>query len=175
MSCCSGQGQITPATGRKEPKIKFHYSSQEHNRHRKGSKEGNEKELSQNGSLWSNEFNFPNSQFLPSVPSMFLFRQFSHNFRVALLYWLILVGLSLACVWFVNCDFGRVFFFFGFFFSAIWPKLNHLWKILPLEIKCFAAKGGPADAWRQPGGQVNVPPSLYFWSQESVLGKSLAA
>ena len=46
-----------------------------------------------------------------SVPSMFLFRQFSHRFRVALLYWLILVCLSLACVWFVNCDFGSFFFF----------------------------------------------------------------
>lgn len=79
-----GQGQITPAAGKKEPQIKFHYSSQEHNRHRKGSKRGNEKELSHNRSIWSNEFNFPNSQFPPFVPSMFLFMQFGHNFRVAL-------------------------------------------------------------------------------------------
>lgn len=59
------QDQITPAIGKKTPNIKFHYSAQEHNRHRKGSKRVNEKELSHNRRIWSNEFNFPNSQFPP--------------------------------------------------------------------------------------------------------------
>lgn len=78
------QDQITPAIGKTEPNIKFHYSSQEHNRHSKGSKRGNEKEWSHNRGIWSNEFNFPNSQFPPLVPSMYLFIQFHHNFGVTL-------------------------------------------------------------------------------------------
>lgn len=78
------QDQITPALGKKENLILNSITQLRSTTDRKGSKRGNEKELSHNRSIQSNEFNFPNSQFPLSVPNMFLLMQFSHNFKVAL-------------------------------------------------------------------------------------------